>query len=105
MGAPFPHGGVRAAVLGYVRSYQAANHDSPSLGEIAVGVGTSKPHVSAILDRLEEDGALRRLPAGTRQKRPIVLANDLDSAIATLRALGWIIDNDVRSAAPPISRS
>lgn len=95
------HKSVRSKVLSYVRSYSDAHQESPSLGQIASFVGTTKPHIGRVLAALERDGALKRLPAPPRMKRRIVLADARSVAIETLRALGWAVDTDMMTAAAP----
>lgn len=92
----------RAAALAFIRSYAHAHGDSPSLGQIAEEIGTTKPHVIRLLDRLEADGALRRLPGQPRRKRLIVLTDNQQCAVATLRALGWTINDELRIASAPL---
>lgn len=96
---------ARALVLAFLRRYILAHGDSPSLGQIADHVGISKSHAKDILDRLERDRAIRRLPAMPRRKRRIVLTENQGRAVETLRALGWTINEDTRSADSPFSRS
>ena len=101
MGARIPTCSARPAIMAYLRAYQAAHDETPSLGEIANAVGSTKPHVSRALNRLERDGELRRLPAAPRQKRRIVLPEQQARALAMLRELGWSINGDVRSLHGP----
>jgi DNA-binding MarR family transcriptional regulator len=103
MGGAAPAGNVRADVLRYVRSYHQERHDTPSLGEIALAVGSTKPHVSRVLSKLEQDGALIRLPAPARSKRRIVLSDQRQEAIDTLRALGWTVNGEVNAADAPVT--
>lgn len=92
---------ARPAIMAFLRAYHEEHDDTPSLGEIAAAVRSTKPHVSRALDRLERDGELRRLPAPPRQKRRIVLPEQQARALAMLRELGWSINGDVRAVSPP----
>lgn len=93
---------ARAAVLAFLRTYIHAHGDSPSMDQISQNVGISKPHVKDILDRLERDRVIRRLEAtGPRRKRRIVLTEKQASALATLRALGWTVNDALRTVNAP----
>lgn len=89
---PLPTVNARAAVLSFVRAYLARHDDSPSLGEIADGLGSTKPRVLRILSGLERDGELIRLPGAARCKRRILLPEQQSRALALLRQLGWEIN-------------
>lgn len=92
---------ARAAVLSFVRAYLAAHDDSPSLGEIADGIRSTRANVARTLAGLERDGELVRLPAQPRCKRRIVLPEQQARALAMLRSLGWIVNGDIRALRSP----
>lgn len=93
----------RAAALTYIRAFITVNGDSPSLLQIADAIGTTKSHVVSLLDRMERERVIRRLPAaGPRRKRRIVITENQANAIATLRALGWTVNDATHVVDPPV---
>lgn len=102
---PLPTVNARSAVLSFVRAYLARHDDSPSLGEIADGLGSTKPRVLRILSGLERDGELIRLPGAARCKRRILLPEQQSRALALLRELGWEVNSSSRSISGPSARA
>ena len=51
---------------------EIANRTEPSLGDVAQGIGLSKPTVTSILDRLERDGSIQRARS-PRDRRRLIL--------------------------------
>lgn len=75
-------------VLAFVRDYITRWGQSPSIREIAAGVGIGKSHVRIIVLRLVKRGQLVRRGG----PRGLGLPDIEDSAIETLGQLGWTID-------------
>jgi DNA-binding MarR family transcriptional regulator len=93
---------VSGDLIGFIRAYRARyNGDTPSLGELANAVRSTKPAVSRMLDRLQRDGALVRLPGPPRRKRRIILPDEKDRALALLRSIGFVVNSDALSGALP----
>jgi len=87
----------RNLVLAFVRDYIGRWQTSPSCGEIAEGVGTSRTTVKRLVRSLVQDGYLLR-SAGPRG---LALPADEAAAIERLLALGWRIDGQERTARGP----
>ena len=94
---PIRTASARTAVRTFVRAYLAQHDDSPSIGEIAAALRSTKPHVTRVLDGLERDGELVRLRAGPRRKGRIILPEQQARALALLTDLGWSINGDVKA--------
>ena len=77
-------------VLGYVREYIAACNGSPSLSEIAAGVGVGKSRARDLVDVLVKEGKLCRKD-GTRG---LLLPCKIDEAKRLLREAGCMVDED-----------
>ncbi|WP_152608735.1 LexA family transcriptional regulator [Croceibacterium mercuriale] len=86
----------RLLVLGFVRDYIGLMHASPSYGEIAAELDSSRKRVMKAVRSLERDGLLIRA-AGPRGLR---LPSLRDAAIRQLRDAGFFIDEDLKIAAP-----
>lgn len=93
-----PSTSIKVRIVSFVRAFMLAHEISPSLNEIALHVGSTKPRVSRALDELVAAGRLLRKK---RCPRGLSFPGDLDRAVAILRSEGWNIDGDLRRAAPP----
>jgi len=87
----------RNLVLAFVRDYISQWKLSPSCGEIAEGVGTSRTTVKRLVRSLVQDGHLLRI-AGPRG---LALPADEAAAVDRLIALGWRIDSQDRTVCGP----
>jgi SOS-response transcriptional repressor LexA len=57
----------RRAIVKFIREYVRVNHKSPTVSEIATGVGlSSKASAKGHLDRLHQDGVIRMTPGSHR---------------------------------------
>lgn len=86
----------RLQVFAFVRDYILRFRGSPSHREIAAGVGISRTRVQDLVQRLVSQGLLIQRPGS----RGLTLPADRDAAIATLRALGWVVDEAIGRALP-----
>lgn len=84
----------RLQVLAFVRDYIARMGGSPSYGEIAAGIGTNRTRVKEAVRSLAREGLLLRRPGA----RGLALPENQAAAIATLRALGWVVDEAIGCA-------
>jgi hypothetical protein len=87
----------RLLVLGFVRDYIALMGGSPSYGEIAYKLGSNRKRVHKAVQSLEREGLLIRAPGARGMRLPSLR----DAAIRQLRDLGYIIDEDAKTALPP----
>ncbi len=85
-------------VLAFVRAFIGRWNGSPSIGEIAQGIGASRTRVQAALRALEEDNLIVRRPGA----RGIMLPDRLAEAVRDLRAAGYIVDDDIVRGPFPI---
>ena len=88
---------LKLLVLKFVQQYIAQWQGSPSLGEIASALATNRTRVRRAVRRLELDGSLVRVPG----PRGLSLPDDEPVALRQLRARGWTINADDRTATPP----
>lgn len=88
---------LKLLVLKFVQQYIAEWKGSPSLGEIASALATNRTRVRRAIRRLELDGQLVRVPG----PRGLSLPDDEPVALRQLRARGWTINPDDRTATPP----
>ncbi|CAN5575709.1 hypothetical protein BH10PSE14_BH10PSE14_06560 [soil metagenome] len=93
-----PSTSIKVRIVSFVRAFMLAHEVSPSLNEIALHVGSTKPRVSRALDELVAAGRLLRRK---RCARGLSFPGDLDRALTTLRREGWIVDDDMRVLSPP----
>lgn len=82
---------MRLLVLAFVRDYIGHWGRSPSLGEVAAGLGTNRKRVFKSVRSLVRDGLLLRTPG----PRGLALPADRDTALRVLVALGWTVDLDL----------
>ena len=87
----------RLLVLVFVRDYHARLGEGPSYGEIAAHFDCSRSRVKKAVQRLVAEGRLERGP-GPRSLAP---PSARDDAIAALERLGFTVDRDGKSLAPP----
>jgi biotin operon repressor len=87
----------RLLVFAFVRDYIGLMGHSPSYGEIANKLNSNRQRVVKAVRSLERDGLLLR-SAGPRG---LQLPSMRDEAIRQLRAMGWVVDEDVGHAGPP----
>ena len=83
--------------MSFVRAFMLAHDISPSLGEIALHVGSTKPRVTRALDELVAAGRLVRRKGCARG---LAFPDDAARAVSILRREGWIVDEDLRHAMP-----
>ena len=88
---------LKLLVLKFVQQYIVQWQGSPSLGEIASALATNRTRVRRAVRRLELDGSLVRVPG----PRGLSLPDDEPVALRQLRARGWTINPDDRTATPP----
>ncbi|MBB4611511.1 GntR family transcriptional regulator [Sphingomonas yabuuchiae] len=88
----------RLLVLTFIRAYVDRWGGSPSIGEIAQGIGASRTRVQAALRSLEQDKQIIRRPGA----RGIMLPDRLEEAVRDLRAAGFIVDDDIVRGPFPI---
>ena len=81
----------RLLVLDFVRNYFARWHGSPSLGEIANALQIDRMKVKRAIRSLAADGMLHHKPG----PRGLALPDAEAEALRQLRAIGWIIDEQV----------
>ena len=91
---------IRLIVLRFIRNYVDRWGQSPSQFEIAHGCSITRSGVRNALRSLEADGRILR----TAGPRGIALPSERDAAVRKLRALGWCVDEDCRSAVPAPAR-
>lgn len=82
----------RLQVLAFVRGYIMSRGGSPSVSEIAAGVGCGATRVKQHLRSLIDQGALLRKPGPPGTGRNLLLPDQRDEALRVLRALGWIVN-------------
>ena len=87
----------RLQVLAFIQEYIAACNASPTLSEIAAGVGVGKSRVHNLVDALVHEGKLCR-QAGARG---LLLPCKIDEAKRLLREAGCMVDEDFHP--PPLS--
>lgn len=97
----------RLVLLAYVRAYQGKFAGiSPSLGEMAAELRTSRSRIRAHLARLEREGMLLRIPG---ERRSILLLDDpvrLEAqALRLLRQFGWTVNDEIRSVGKAVTKS
>ena len=97
----------RLVLLAYIRAYQGKFAGiSPSLGEMAAELRTSRSRIRAHLAHLEREGMLMRIHG---ERRSILLIDDpvrLErEAIRLLRRLGWICNDEVRSIGKAVTKT
>jgi len=89
----------RLLVLDFVRGYLGENGASPSYGEIAGGLDSSRNQVKVAVKSLVRD----RLLLQGDGPRSLALPSDRDAAIRALEGLGFRIDEQARTIAQPIT--
>lgn len=89
----------RLLVLDFVRVYFRENGASPSYGEIAGGLESSRNQVKMAVRSLVRD----RLLLQGDGPRSLALPSDRDAAIRALEGLGFRIDEHARTIAQPIT--
>ena len=89
----------RLLVLDFVRAYFRENGASPSYGEIAGGLESSRNQVKVAVKSLVRD---RLLLQGERP-RSLALPSERDAAIRALEGLGFRVDEDARTITQPIT--
>jgi SOS-response transcriptional repressor LexA len=77
--------------LDFIKHYYLRHGASPTLGEIAAGLGVSRQRAFALVDALEREGLVKRVRG---QSRGIMLANAAaqvseSDALLQLQAAGW----------------
>lgn len=85
-------------VLAFVTRYLGDYDDGPSYGEIALGCDISRSAAKRIVRRLEIE---QKLVRGQGARRGIRLPSARDAALAQLRAVGYVVDEDARRIAVP----
>jgi len=93
-----PSTSIKVRIVSFVRAFILAHDVSPSLNEIALHVGSTKPRVSRALDELVAAG---RLVRRKRCPRGLSFPGDIDRAVSILRREGWNIDGELRRAISP----
>jgi DNA-binding MarR family transcriptional regulator len=91
----------RALVFAFVRDYWARWGQSPSYGEIAAHLASSRTRVKQAVLALAKEGRIVRVPG----PRGLRLPTEQEEALRKLAELGWRIDPDSETAVPPCSRS
>lgn len=91
-----PAGTRKAEAFDFIVRYIMQRWTSPSLDEISTGLGVSKSRVRALIVQLEADGLIER-PRGT-QRAIVVPGLMTQIAIAQLRSVGWLIDDEIKHA-------
>lgn len=97
----------RLRLVAFIRTYKGEHGGiSPSLGEMAAALNTSRSRVSEHLQRLEHDGMISRVRGA---RRAILLLDDPEhieaEAVSLLRRLGWQVNDDLRQIAAPVTNS
>jgi biotin operon repressor len=87
----------RLLVYAYVREYIGLFSVGPSYGEISAKFACSRTRARDAAKSLERDGMLIRTPGPRGLRLPSVR----DVSIRELRALGWVVDEDVKHVGPP----
>lgn len=90
-----PSTSMKVHIISFVRAFILAHDVGPTLSEIALHVGSTKPRVSRALNELAAAGRIIREPG---KARGISMPGDVERALAILRREGWIIDDGERSA-------
>ncbi|APX64579.1 hypothetical protein AV944_00505 [Sphingomonas sp. LK11] len=85
-------------VLTFIRAYVHRWNGSPSIAEIAQGIGASRTRVQAALRALEQEEKIIRRPGA----RGIMLPDRLQEAVRDLRAAGFVVDEDIVRGPFPI---
>jgi biotin operon repressor len=89
----------RLLVLAFVTEYLGKHSASPSYGEIAAALESSRERVHKAVRSLERDGLLVRTPG----PRGLSLPTLRDAAIRQLRAYGFVVDEDMMEAHRPVT--
>lgn len=89
----------RLLALAFITEYIGENGASPSYGEIAAALESSRERVRKAVRSLELDGLLLRSPG----PRGLTLPTLRDAAVRQLRELGWKVDEDLRRVAEPVT--
>ncbi|MBB4154161.1 SOS-response transcriptional repressor LexA [Sphingomonas jinjuensis] len=86
---------LKVHIISFVRAFILAHDVGPTLSEIALQVGSTKPRVSRALNELAAAGRIIREP---KKARGIRMPGDIERAVAILRREGWIVDDHCKSA-------
>lgn len=92
---------LRLQVLAFVRAYIHRWGEGPSYGEIAEATGTNRTRARKAVRRLVAHGQLLQVPGA----RGLALPDRREEALRTLRALGWVVDEDAGRLVPPAHRT
>lgn len=79
---------IKVRIISFVRAFMLAHEVSPTLREIAMHVGSTKPTVSRHLDELVDAGRLCRNKGAARG---LWFPTELDAAVTYLRRHGFTV--------------
>ncbi|NJC33880.1 SOS-response transcriptional repressor LexA [Sphingomonas jejuensis] len=82
--------------MAFIVEYIIQRRFSPSMDEIRAHLGVSKQRVGTLLAQLVKDGSIER-PMGT-QRAIVVPGLMVEIAKRELRAVGWVVDEDMKRA-------
>ena len=92
---------LRLLVLAFVRRYITEWGASPSYGEIAAALDTSRTNIHWAVRSLASDELILRRPG----PRGLALPEMREEALRVLRGLGWVVMVDEGHVLPPLDRA